>query len=228
MNKNDENKLLSDYNSRFEKYGYNPKTLGWDKGKQDLRFKILTSQFNFTSINSKPKSILDIGCGFGDLKKFLDTNNPAPIKYTGIDMVDNLVEIGKQHFKDADFYVGNYLDFRTEQTYDYAFSSGMFNRKFEEDNSNEQFIYDCMKKTYSIVNDGFAFNFLSDKVDYEYPHTYHSNPSKILEMAYSFSRRVSLRNDYMPFEFTIFIFKDDTFEKENTIFKAYKNDTYII
>lgn len=229
MNKNDEDKILSDYNSRFKQYGYDPKTLGWDKGKQDLRFKILTSQFDFTEINSSPKNVLDIGCGFGDLKKFFDIFYPTVhIKYTGIDMVDNLIKIGKHNFKDAEFYVGNYLEFDTSKTFDYAFSSGMFNRRFEEENSNEQFIFDCMKKTYELVSDGFAFNFLSDKVDYQYSHTYHSNPGKILEMAFSFSRRVILRNDYMPFEFTIFVFKDDSFEKTDTIFKCYKHSNSTI
>jgi hypothetical protein len=31
-----------------------------------------------------------------------------------------------------------------------------------------------------------------------------------------------LRNDYMPFEFALFMFKDDTFSSEDTLFHRYK------
>ena len=51
---------ITRYTERFDKYGYSPKTLGWDKGKQNIRFDILISQFDLLN-----KSILDIGCGFG-------------------------------------------------------------------------------------------------------------------------------------------------------------------
>lgn len=49
---------------------------------------------------------------------------------------------------------------------------------------------------------------------------------KILEMAYKLSRNIILRNDYMPFEFSIVIFKDDSFSKEDTLFTKYKNSKY--
>lgn len=53
----DKDKLISDYRKRFAEYGYSPKTLGWVKGKQDIRFSILTSQWELEG-----KRILDVGC----------------------------------------------------------------------------------------------------------------------------------------------------------------------
>lgn len=68
---------------------------------------------------------------------------------------------------------------------------------------------------------GITFDFLSDKVDYQYEHTFHSSPERILGYVYSKSRNVILRNDYMPFEFSVFIFKDDSFKSEDTVFHRY-------
>lgn len=73
-----------------------------------------------------------------------------------------------------------------------------------------------------LCSDGLAFDFLSDKVDYRHEHTFHSSPEKVLEIAYKYSRNIVLRNDYMPFEFAIIIFKDDGFDKQDTVFHRYK------
>lgn len=54
------------YSKRFGEFGYSPKSLGWNKGKQDIRFEILTSLYNFHD-----KTILDAGCGFGNLNQTL-------------------------------------------------------------------------------------------------------------------------------------------------------------
>ena len=79
-----------------------------------------------------------------------------------------------------------------------------------------------MDKALSICRDGLAFDFLSDKVGYQNSQTFHSGPERILGMAYKHSRNVVLRNDYMPFEFAVFINKDSSFKTEDTIFNHYK------
>jgi len=68
MSQDDKDVVVDRYSSRFQKYGYSPKTLGWDKGKQDLRYQMLFREFSLEG-----KSILDIGCGFGDANKVIIT-----------------------------------------------------------------------------------------------------------------------------------------------------------
>ena len=55
----------------------------------------------------------------------------------------------------------------------------------------------------------------------KYGHTFHFAPDKILSMGYKYTRNVVFRNDCLPFEFAIFLFKDDSFDKETTIFNRY-------
>ena len=215
----DKKKVIKRYTERFEQYGYSPKSLGWDKGKHDIRFDILTSQYDF-----KKKSILDIGCGFGDLNITLRKRVGNNYTYHGIDIVPVLIDKAKEMYQNdnIEFSCNDFLSANFDTKYDYIIASGIFNFKLISGN-NYSFIRNVIKKSFELCNDGFAFDFLSDKVDYKYDHTFHSSPAEILSMGYEYSRNVILRNDYMPFEFSLFVFKDDSFDINDTVFKCYKS-----
>jgi len=208
------------YSNRYKEYGYSPKTLGWDKGKQDIRFDILTSFYNCTN-----KSILDIGCGFGDLNQILHEKFGSYL-YNGIDLVNELIQEAKQRYSsdNISFQTGDFLQISSQMNYDYIIGSGLFNFKLC-DMDNYEYIQSILEKSMDCCHDGVAFDFLSDKVDFQYDNTFHSSPERILSIAYRFSRNIILRNDYMPFEFSLFIFKDDSFAKEDTLFNRYKQAT---
>lgn len=217
LSKNDISNVIERYTKRYIEYGFSPKSLGWDKGKQELRFEILTSEYNF-----EKKHVLDIGCGFGDLNKTL-SKNTSSYNYTGIDLVEKLIEEGKKHYNSnyIKLIKGNILDYDSVEVFDYAISSGIFNHK-NSGADNYSFIEATIKKALAVCRDGLAFDFLSDKVDYKLDHTFHSSPEKILEIAYKYSRNIILKNSYMPFEFSLFMFKDDSFKKDDTVFNVYK------
>jgi len=214
----DKENLLARYNSRYSNYGYSPFSLGWDKGKQEIRFSLLLSLFEL-----KTKSFLDVGCGFGDLNKFLLART-TNYSYLGIDLVDKFLLEGKKRYKKESivFQKGEFLETMFNNSFDYIIASGVFNYKLEED--NYQFIDSCLKKAFDLCEEGIAFDFLSDQVDYKLEDTFHASPMRILEIAYSLSRNVVLRNDYMPFEFCVIIFKDDSFDKKDTVFCRYKKN----
>jgi SAM-dependent methyltransferase len=218
MNQNDLKNLIDRYSRRFESFGYDPRTLGWDKGKQMVRFELLTSQ-----IDLRGKRILDIGCGFGDLNIFLKLCYNDDYEYVGIDPVPKLIECGRKMFvrPGVQFHCGDFLSENFSGDFDYAIASGVFNYKlaFEE---NYDFIKSVMQKAFALCREGLAFDFLSDKVDYRHEHTFHSSPERILSLAYGLSRNIILRNDCMPFEFAVFINKYQSFEKSDTIFNSYK------
>ncbi len=226
MNDADRDYLREWYTQRYRLHGVSPKALGWDKGKQNIRFEVLTSQYDFEG-----KAVLDIGCGFGELIGTLN-RRASGYAYTGIDLVEDFVREAQAIHKQTDrrFVCGDFLTYDFDEVadrperppFDYCVASGIFNHKFQTD--NYAFIRRCMARALSLARDGLAFDFLSDRVDYTLEHTFHVNPMKVLEMAYSFSRNVLLRNDYMPFEFSLFIFKNDTFDKADTLFHRYKRE----
>ena len=213
-------KVINRYTERFKLHGHSPKTLGWDKGKQDLRYHIL-----FDSFDLRGKSILDIGCGFGDALKLIK-NRTEEFQFTGIDIVPNFIEKAREaniNSSNIQFICDDFLSHHFGTQFDIIVASGPFNFKLK-DQDNLGFIDACMRKAMSLCREGLAFDFLSNQVDFEYEHTFHSDPCAILAMAYQHSRNVVLRNDYMPFEFSLSIAKNDAFSKNDTIFERFKSE----
>lgn len=222
LNQTDKDVIVSRYEGRYSEFGYSPKTLDWDKGKQDIRFSILTSQ-----VNLRGKRILDIGCGFGDLNKTLKSLYDNDYEYTGVDIVPSFIKEATQRFgsNQVSFQCGNFLEMELPLC-DYAICSGMFNLKMKH-GDNLDFIRAVFTKTFQLCSIGFAFDFLSDKVDYTKDLTYHSSPSEILALGYHYSRNVMLNNSYMPFEFSFFLRKDESFDPRFTIFNTWAKDSGI-
>ena len=67
-----------------------------------------------------------------------------------------------------------------------------------------------------------ASNFITDRVDYHEDLIFNTRPEEMVTLALSLTRNFVLCNDYFPFEFSLFLNKDDSFETSDTIFNAYK------
>lgn len=217
MNEDDVAGTVEKYRKGYKEHGYSPKTLGWDKGRQEIRFEELLSFFD-----CEGKSILDIGCGFGDLNRIL-SHHANVYSYTGIDLVSDLIIEGQNRYpqKNIKFLNADFLGYQFTEQFDIVVASGIFNHKFQS-GENDIFVERVIQKAWTLCTNGIALDFLSDKVEYGYDHTYHNNPERILRLAYNFSRNVALRNNYMPFEFCVFIGKDQGFDKSDAIFNSYK------
>lgn len=209
------------YGSLYQKYGVDERSLGWTKNKQDIRFEQLLRYIE----DKKKMSILDVGCGFGDLYQYIkDYRNVPEVEYYGIDILESFVEVAKQNHEDIKEKIQccALSDLSPEPSYDWVVECGIFAVNVagtEEDMYS--YIAETMKKAFEMSKEGISFYFLSDKVDYKTPNSFHARPEKILEMAYQLSRRVILDNSVMPFEYCITIWKNDKFAVETTVYDSY-------
>jgi SAM-dependent methyltransferase len=206
--------LVDSYRSMYKEFGYSPKSLGWNNGKQFLRFHQLTSSWKLENT-----SWLDVGCGFGDFIKFLYTSKVNIFDYTGVDIVPEFINFAKNYYQESNCKFVNkaFLEGTFNSTYDYVFASGTFNSKFHGRNGYK-YIEENMVKMFDLSKKAIAIDFLSDRVDYKHEHNFNSNPEKILSLAYKLSKRVVLRNDYFPFEFAVIIYKEDTVYSKLTMY----------
>lgn len=215
----DKKKTIDRYTKRFNDFGYSQKAVGWgEKGKQDLRFEVLANYFPLENMR-----ILDIGAGFGDLYKYL---SPRKIKsYHGFDLVESLVVKGNELYGSHDNFkltLGDFSETSLQEEYDVCLISGLFNFKLVGGN-NYDFITSIITKAFAKCKVGLAANFITDRVDYHEELIFNSKPEKILEIALSLTKNVALRNDYFPFEFSVFLNKDQSFSKDDTVFNTYKH-----
>ncbi len=76
------------YHTAIAQYGYTPQGLHWhSRHSQEIRFKQIVSM-----LPSRVDSIVDAGCGFGDLCLYLRQTKFSAIRYIGLDLLDVMVE----------------------------------------------------------------------------------------------------------------------------------------
>lgn len=217
MKQNDKIVAISRYNERLKRYGYDPRTLGWFKGRQPVRFRVLSEIGDLDNC-----SILDVGCGFGDLYRFL-IKRGFNIAYTGIEINSNLIEIARKKYPDACFEIKDILIDEINHKFDWVFSSGIFNFTLSD---NKPFIQNMLKKMLELCNNGVAADFMSGYVDFKNMDVYYASPEHIFSFCKTLSKRVVLRHDYMPFEFCVYIYKDDRINERN-VFTEFDEALYV-
>ena len=176
--------------------------VGWGSlESQEQRFSILSDIGNLNNC-----SVLDVGCGLGSYFQYLNSkfNN---IKYTGTDINPRMISNSQKRYKSAEFI---HTDITLEshgltgRKFDYIFLSGALN--LSEDKHFEV-IRNVIDAMFNMSNKGIAINFLSIFSDYISPGEFYCNPVSLTEMAFSFSRKVTLRHDYFHHDFTIYIYQ---------------------
>lgn len=202
------------YSELLGRFGMGPEALGWSKGNQFLRFKQLTTGWELPE-----KSFLDVGCGLGDFVSFLRWQKVGNFSYCGIDLMPEFVEEGRQRHeaKGVSFIEGDFLEFPFDSVFDYVIASGTFNLK-RSDHAGYDYVFQNMSKMFELSRSAISMDFLTNRVDFTHKHNFNSSPEKILSMAYSLSKRVFLRNDVFPFEFSVTIIKDDSFNPATSVF----------
>ena len=150
---------MASLKSKFAEHGESEKSLGWSKNKQAIRFHALTRNFNLAN-----KSILDVGCGFGDMYTFLKMRTTVD-SYRGVDLMPQFIEVATKNITDSSkqsFHCSNFLTDKTEAS-DFVVGSGVFGfalHTTEEENYSH--VENFFKKAHETCRSGFAFDFISD------------------------------------------------------------------
>ena len=208
--------IMKRYSERLKLYGDSPLTLGWTKDKAQLRYHILLNHWSFNG-----DALLDFGCGFGDLYAYIKQTH-LKVHYHGYDSNPDLIALGRKKYPDIPLLVADIFTLNTPQLFDYAVSSGVHNLKLQD---NWHFIEKTFEQFARLCRKGFSLNFISNKVTRFDAHLYHADPAKILDLAYRYSKKIILRNDYMPFEFTIIVDLQDTFDQATVVYPEYLSYT---
>ncbi|WP_037573212.1 class I SAM-dependent methyltransferase [Spirochaeta cellobiosiphila] len=196
-------KLNDHYLPRFEKHSENYEILDWEsKEAQYQRFEQLTNL-----VDLKDKSILDIGCGLGDLNSYLKSNG-INSRYIGTDVLAKMIDECKRSFQDGVFFhcdlfshTGELpVDLKKSLPVDLIYISGIFNLNIGDMSS---FFIHCMDSLDSLFTESLVFNLLSvDSPAKEEKYSYF-DPQWVKEQLKSYPWDVQLFNQYRLNDFTI-------------------------
>jgi len=201
--------IVKHYTELYKKFGPSPASVGWTKGRQDIRFNTIT-EIGIV----KNSSILDVGCGFGDLSAFLKKRK-LQVKYTGIDINQKFVELAKKKYPKVVFETRDIENNPFKKKFDWVFAIGSTNQS-----GSYKYIERLLTEMFRCCKKGIAMDFLSTYVDFKKPQNFHASPEKVFQIAKRISKRVVIRHDYFPFEFCVYIYKNDKITK-NLSFKSF-------
>jgi ubiquinone/menaquinone biosynthesis C-methylase UbiE len=189
------NKMLADGVNDAER-------VGWGSAdSQEKRFSVLTEIGDLDN-----DTILDVGCGLGAYFDYIHNAYPN-LSYTGVDINPNMIQEAQQKHSDIEFIhtdITSDSHALNDRKFDYVFLSGALNLSTDK---HYDTIENIMKEMFALANKGVAANFLSLFSDYLTPGEYYCNPENILQTAFSITKKITLRHDYMPHDFTIYLYK---------------------
>jgi SAM-dependent methyltransferase len=195
----------------IDQYGYQPQALYWSSREiQTVRFKKLSEILP----RNQACSILDVGCGFGDLKAYL-VQQGFKIDYTGIDLSEDMVRSARFQYPGIKVHQGDLFDFNPKsQQYDFVLLSGALNEVVEtdiEDSSEHQGRYAkaVIRKLYDSCQQGVAFNLLDARNAWvaSRPDLQSFQPEEIADYCKTFAHHVSWQDGYVDNDFTVFLYR---------------------
>ncbi len=207
--------MIERYSNRYNQMGYDVKTLGWgSKEQQEYRFRQAINSINF----DQPKSILDIGCGFGDLFALLLADKKPINKFIGWDINPDLIGEANKIWKSIEvtneFSVVNLANHVCEKPLaDIGFMFGVLNLNLKDNFDNYAYSKLFIENAFSAVKEVLVVDFLSTHLTPDYPKedfVFYHDPIKMLEFAFTLTPNVVLKHNYAPIpqkEFTLFLYK---------------------
>lgn len=202
----------------IERFGYQPQALYWSSREiQQIRFDILARVFTQQAAfsNGGAHSVLDVGCGFADLRNYL-WDKGLDIDYVGIDLSEDMVQSARFQYPDIQVRQGDLFDqgFAAKQ-FDFVLLSGALNEVVETElgevnNGQGNYAKAVIAEMYRICGKGVAFNLLDARNEWvaSRPDLQSFVPQEIVEYCRTFADRVAWEDGYLDNDFTVFLYKD--------------------
>jgi SAM-dependent methyltransferase len=206
--------MMSRYSERYKKLGYDVKTLGWgSKEQQTKRF----DQVLKTGISIQDKTLLDIGCGFGDLAKHLLDNSIRFKSYLGWDLNHDLIDEARTIWKTIEIVNFDVQDISRVETNipvaNIGVMLGVLNLNLKNKIDNYVYAETLIRNAFQRVDRCLVVDFLSARLDDSYPRedfVFYYDPSKIVNIISSMSDNWTVHHNYAPIpqkEFMVTIYK---------------------
>lgn len=177
------------------------KVLGWESREaQYTRFEIFASKISLDN-----KKILDVGCGLGNLLEYFN-NTGINIKYTGVDIIDEMIEAVKRKNLTGEFYCMDIFEqhhFRAK-SFDVIYTSGIFNLNM---GNNKDFLVSALGCFVELTKDVIVFNLLDHNSPNKEDAYYYYDYEQVIEMIsakYPKIESIEVVRGYLNNDFTVF------------------------
>jgi SAM-dependent methyltransferase len=199
--------ILRWYEERLREHGDTNLGVGWpDQKKVEVMYQVMLS---VTEPNT-PATLLDFGCGPA---RMLDWMSARPqwssLRYTGIDFNPDSIAIARQKYPAVRFIHKDILREPFDERFDYVVLNGVLTMKASVP-FDEMWAYaqDLLRRVFQISTRAIAFNVMSKAVDWEKDILFHLPTDLLIGfLTTQLSRRFVIRQDYAPYEYTVYVYR---------------------
>lgn len=188
------------YKDTYKNFEGGIKSLKWlNYDSAATRYIELTKDIDFSN-----KSILDVGCGFGDIIPYIRVRTDV-FRYTGIDIMADFIRDGRKRFPEHTFEELDYFKTPSKEHYDIIMCSGALNSQ-----QKNAIVYrkKCIKIMFDHSNYATAFNMAGNSKSIKDTNRIHYADSKeILDYCFTLTNKIILRQNYHDKDFTIILYK---------------------
>ena len=198
-------KQIEKYNTVAMEHAHTSGAVLWDDPQtQYLRFHELARHLN---LDDSSKSLLDIGCGNGELYKYLNFQGYRG-HYVGYDINEILLAQARERFESIEVKCVDILVEEPIQRFDYVVLSGLFNVNVGQ---TMDWLQAFIKRMFEMTNQVMVFNAISSHVSYRDDGMYYMDPAEILTFCVkNLSKRTTLMHHNLPYNYTVAVFKDES------------------
>ena len=193
--------IIQFYEGLIERYGACHTACDYGSARsQAAKFRVLAEVCSLSG-----KRVLDVGCGFADYADYLTTKY-TNVDYCGIDVTPRMIAEARRLRPHLWLRQANILE-EDPGRFDVVTANGIF-YLFGPGTAGRRRMEDLIKRLYELADEAVAFSSLSTWAPSQEPHEYYADPLETVRFCRTLTPRVTLRHDYLPHDFTIYIYKD--------------------
>jgi SAM-dependent methyltransferase len=182
---------------------YSPDVVGYNTtAEQQFLFQNLIMGLDPTTY-----SVLDIGCGRGDLYGFLrEIWSDNLFAYTGVDMNPIMCDLAREKYGLE--LINNSFENAKPNPHDWVVAGGFFTqRRCETEDDDLQKMFTDIDKMYTLANRVVSFNLLSPINNTIHDGFFYVHPGLVMDMLIEKYQYVSVRHNYTKDVYTVSIYK---------------------
>lgn len=175
----------------------------WESEEAHLkRFSVLTE-----AVDLRGKSLLDLGCGCGDLFGFLKARS-IDTRYTGIDLLEKMIAKAKKTYPDGEFLTLDLFEdpLPLNKQFNVVFTSGIFNLNL---GNNVDFFKKALPILKNLTKETLVFNLLDVESSDKQERYFYFDQDEVERLLRKEGWRVFFRHDYLGNDFTAICAKSD-------------------
>ena len=192
--------IVEYYDDLVRRYGDDPRSCDYGRASsQRAKFRAISEVIPLGG-----KRILDVGCGLANFFDYL-IEHGVGVDYEGVDLSDAMLDHARRRHPQLKLRRLDILEEDPGTRYDVVTANGIF---YLLGAAGPRLMPALVRRMYELAEVAVAFNSLSNWAAAHDPGEFYADPSWVLSVCHSLTPWAVLRHDYLPHDFTVYLYRD--------------------